>query len=133
MSRVEILFGLARAQASVRFPWISRFRVAFCELCDRRHRAKWRNFAHTNHRVYTICFARAAETELTDEEILGISAHELGHVVGTRLRYPEHAIHTNPPHWKEPAELEANRIAVEVLGFDGLRINRRKVQELTHS
>jgi hypothetical protein len=130
VSRVEVLFDLARAHAALRFPWLSRFRLKFCPLADRQHGMKWRTFAHTNHRVYTVCFAKAAEAELTDEEILGVSAHEIGHVVGIRLRYPEHVTRSNPPHWKEPAEQEAQRIAVEVLGFQGLRINRRTLQEL---
>lgn len=131
MGRVEILFGLARGHAACKFPWIGSVKFAFCSLADRHHAQKWRQFAHTNHRVYTVCFAKAAERDLTDEEILGISAHEIGHLVGIRLRYPEHhEVRTNPPHWKEPAEQEATRIAVEVLGFDGLRINRRTLQEL---
>lgn len=130
MSRLEVLFGLVRAQAALRFPWIQSVKVGFCPLADRHHAKKWRYFAHTNHRVYTVCFAKAADQELTDEEILGISAHELGHIVGIRLRYPQHAIRANPPHWKEPAEEEANRIASEVLGFEKLRINRRTLQEI---
>lgn len=130
MSRVEALFQIARAQAERRFPWMRSVKVAFCPLADRHHAAKWRQFAHTNHRVYTVCFARAADRDLTDEEILGMVAHEFGHIVGKRLRYPEHTMLANPPHWKKPAELEANRIAVEVLGFEGLRINRRTLQEL---
>lgn len=131
-SRVSVLFSLVRAQASVRFPWIKQVKVALCPLADRHHARKWRQFAHTNHRVYTVCFAKASETELTDEEILGISAHEIGHLVGIRLRYPQHAVVSNPPHWKEPAEQEANRIAREVLGFESLRVNKRTLQELRH-
>jgi hypothetical protein len=129
-SRTAVLFGLVREQAALRFPWIRQIKFGFCPLADQHHAKKWRYFAHTNHRVYTVCFAKASETNLTDEEILGISAHELGHIVGIRLRYPEHAIRANPPHWREPAEQEANRIAVEVLGFEGLRINRRTLQEI---
>lgn len=132
MGRVETLFGLVRehAAASARFPWIRKVGVQFCKLADKAHRLKWRNFAHTDHAVYTVCFAKVSESELTDEEILGIAAHELGHIVGIRLRYPEHA-RLNPPHWKKPVEEEANRIAREVLGFEGLRINRRTLQELS--
>lgn len=130
MSRTEVLFGLARAHAAVKFPWIGSVKFAFCPTADRSHRREWRQFAHTNHRVYTVCFAKAADSELTDEEIIGISAHEIGHIVGIRLRYPEHMVRTNPSHWKEPAELEAQRIAIEVLGFEGLKINRRTLQEL---
>lgn len=128
--RVEALFEICKEHAMLRFPWMKGVQVEFCKLADQHHQKKWRNFAHTNHHVYTVCFAKAAEQDLTDEEILGVIAHELGHIVGTRLRYPEHAQLTNPPHWKKPAEEEANRIAREVLGFQGLRINRRTLQEI---
>jgi len=114
----------------LRFPWMRAVQMEFCPLADKQHRKSWRSFAHTNHSMYTVCFAKAAEKELTDLEILGVVAHELGHIVGTRLRYPEHAALRNPPHWKLPAEEEANRIAREVLGFTGLRINQRTLQEL---
>jgi hypothetical protein len=133
MGRVEILFGLARGHAACKFPWIGSVKFAFCPTADRHHAQKWRQFAHTNHRVYTVCFAKAAEVELTDEEILGMSAHELGHVVGKRLRYPEHVrpgIGTRTP---KRVQDEADRIAREVLGFEGLRYNKRTLQELRHS
>ncbi len=133
MTRVEALFRLARDHASARFPWLSTVKFCFCPLADRHHGHEWRQFAHTNHRVYTVCFAKASEFDLTEEEVLGICAHEFGHIVGMRLRYPEHHVQKNPPHWEEPAEQEANRIAVEVLGFKGLKINRRTLQELRHS
>ncbi len=130
MGRVETLFVLVRAHAAVKFPWLAKVEVRFCKQADATHKKKWRHFAHTNHDVYTVCFAKASEEDLTDEEILGITAHELGHIVGTRLRYPEHA-RLNPPHWKKPVEEEAQRIAREVLGFTTLRLNRRQLQELS--
>jgi hypothetical protein len=129
VSRVETLFVLARAHAAMKFPWLAKVEVRFCKQADATHKKKWRHFAHANHDVYTVCFAKASEKDLTDEEILGITAHELGHIVGTRLRYPEHA-RLNPPHWKKPVEQEAQRIAREVLGFTTLRINNRQLQEL---
>jgi hypothetical protein len=77
--------------------------------------------------VYTVCFARASEEELTDGEILGISAHEFGHIVAIRDRWPEHEFHET----RHPAvEEEANRIARRVLGFRGLKYNLRTLEEL---
>ena len=130
VSRVEILFGLIRTQAALRFPWIRSVRFAFCPLADCHHAAKWRQFAHTNHRVYTVCFAKAAEVELLDEEVLGMSAHELGHIVGKRLRYPEHSRPITTKRTPKAVQDEADRIAQEVLGFESLRYNRRTLQEL---
>jgi hypothetical protein len=130
VGRVETLFVLVRAHAAVKFPWLAKVEVRFCKQADATHKKKWRHFAHTNHDVYTVCFAKASEEDLTDVEILGFSALVLGHFVGTRLRYPEHA-RLNPPHWKKPVEEEAQRIAREVLGFTTLRLNRRQLQELS--
>ncbi len=131
MGRVETLFSLVRAHAALKFPWLGQIKLRFCDLADADHRKKWRQFAHTNHAVYTVCFARAAEDELSDEEILGMSAHELGHVVGKRLRYPEHT--RAIPSKKTPKKVqdEADRIAVKVLGFEGLRYNHRTLQEIS--
>lgn len=133
MTRLEILFGLVRDHAAARFPWLSQVKTGFCPLADRDHAKKWRQFAHTKHRVYTVCFARAAEMSLTDEEILGMSAHELGHLVGIRLRYPEHSRPVTGRRTPKPVQDEADRIAREVLGFEGLRYNKRTLQELRHS
>jgi hypothetical protein len=133
VGRIEILFGLVRGQAAFRFPWISQVKVAFCPLADRHHAQKWRQFAHTNHRVYTVCFSRASEFDLTDEEVLGMCAHELGHIVGKRLRYPEHARPMTTKRTPQAVQDEADRIAREVLGFEGLRYNKRTLQEIRHS
>jgi hypothetical protein len=130
VGRVETLFGLARGHAALRFPWIGSIQVQFCKAADEAHRKKWRQFAHTGHESYTVCFARAAEDELTDEEILGMSAHELGHVVGTTLRYPEHMRRRKGSATPKKVQDEADRIAREVLGFNGLRYNRRTLEEL---
>lgn len=130
-SRVETLFGVARSHASRVMPWISRVKVRFCKNADRSHRSRWRLFAHTEKlSVYTVCFAKAAERELTDEEILGMSAHELGHVVGLKLKYPEHSKPMRGPETPKAVQDEADLIAREVLGFRNLRYNRRTLQEL---
>lgn len=131
MGRVETLFGLARGHAALKFPWLGSIKVQFCPEADAQHKKKWRQFAHTNHAVYTVCFARAAEDDLTDEEILGMSAHELGHVVGIRLRYPEHMKKGRGRGTPKRVQDEADRIAREVLSFSGLRYNRRTLQELS--
>lgn len=130
MTRVETLFSLVRGHAACKFPWIAQVKVKFCPKADRDHAMKWRQFAHTNHRVYTVCFSKASEIELTDEEILGMSAHELGHIVGHRLRYPEHTRPQKGSATPQKVQDEADRIAREVLGFEGLRYNKRTLQEL---
>lgn len=127
-SRVEILFGIARNYAAKKVPWLARVKFTFCREADDWHRHKWRFFAHSGHLgVYTVCFARASETELTDEEALGISAHELGHVVAIRDGWPEHATATGR---SARVESEADRIARRVLGFRGLKYNLRSLEEL---
>lgn len=130
MGRIDTLFGLARAHAALKLPWIGSVKVQFCKRADVDHKKRWRQFAHTGHEPYVVCFARAAEQELTDEEVLGMSAHELGHVVGMRLRYPEHMRTSNSRSTPKCVQDEADRIAREVLGFTGLRYNRRTLEEL---
>lgn len=130
MGRVECLFHLVRAHAALKFPWIAKVEVRFCAKADKDHLLKWRRFAHTGHEPYVVCFARLSEADLTDEEILGISAHELGHVVGMRLRYPEHSRPVRGRSTPKRVQDEADRIAREVLGFEGLRYNRRSLEEL---
>ena len=131
MSRIQALFGLVidAAAETARFPWIRKVKFAFCPLADKHHAEKWRQFAHTNHRVYTVCFAKAAEWELYEEEVLGMVAHELGHIVGKRLRYPEHTRVTREKGTPKRVQDEADRIAREVLGFN-VQYNRRTLQEL---
>jgi len=132
VGRVESLFALVRAHAALRFPWLSRVRIRFCPLADAEHRKRWRQFAHTGHESHVVCFARAAQRELTDEEVLGMSAHELGHVVGIRLRYPEHTrAHPRSKGTPKVVQDEADRIAREVLGFSNLRYNLRTLEELS--
>jgi hypothetical protein len=80
--------------------------------------------------VYTVCFAKAAENDLYDEEILGLGCHELGHIVGKRLRYPEHSRPITTVRTPKAVQDEADRIAREVLGFENLRYNKRTIQEL---
>jgi hypothetical protein len=128
VTRVEELFTLARDYAALRVQWIKKVRPTFCKLADDYHRGKWRFFAHSGHLdVYTVCFAAASERELTDGEILGISAHELGHVVAIVDGYPEHE-HTEVR--SAAVEEEANRIARQKLGFRGLKYNLRTLEEL---
>ncbi len=129
MTRIETLFRIVRGFAAEKFPWISSVKFAFCSLADRHHAEKWRQFAHTEHRVYTVCFAKAAEGELTDEEVLGMSAHELGHIIGKRLRYPEHSRPIVGKRTPKAVQDEADRIVREVLELD-LRYNKRTLQEL---
>jgi hypothetical protein len=133
-SRVRTLFRLVqRVAARGGYSWLLRIPVRFCKLADRAHRERWRLFAHTENPkvgVYTVCFSRAAERELTDEEILGMSAHELGHVVGGMDRWPEHSKPQRGPETPQAVQDEADRIAREVLGFRNLRYNRRSLQEL---
>lgn len=129
MTRIETLFRAVREHAAGKFPWIRSVKFAFCSLADRHHTQKWRQFVHTEHRVYTVCFAKAAEGELTDEEVLGMSAHELGHVIGKRLRYPEHAKPIVTKRTPKAVQDEADRIVREVLELN-LKYNKRSLQEL---
>jgi len=127
-SRTGTLFRIARDYAALKVPWLSEVKPVFCTLADVYHKQKWRYFAHSGHLgVYTVCFTEASDDELTDGEVLGISAHELGHIVAIQARFPEHEFHLT---WHPHVEEEANRIARRVLGFRGLKYNLRTLEEI---
>lgn len=67
------------------------FQLHFCRQADREHKKSWRQFAHSLHYPNVICFAHAAAGELIDDEILGILAHEIGHIVANIYGMPWHA------------------------------------------
>ena len=101
----------------------------FCKEADKLHRKEWRLFAHQGHRKGKICFAKAAERDLTDEEIAGISAHELGHAVAQDFGLPAHS---STPPTSGPTPKKIQREADEVVRhFFRLPLwyNSRKLQE----
>lgn len=130
-SRVKTAFEAVKARARARLPWLHgvRLRVS-CPQADREHRKQWRQFMHSGHldrlRRARVCVAAAAEAELTHKELLGMIAHEFGHIIGTALGYPAHA--KNPPTPKA-VQAEADMIARRVLGLP-IRYNRRTIEEL---
>lgn len=128
--RLERGFRAVLDHCAALFPALRRVRLRFCRDADRAHRRKWRLFAHANHHPWTVCFARAAERELTDLEILGMSAHEIGHVVGDYLGTPAHRRFSGGGG-KTPQAVqdEADAIAGEMFGLE-IRYNRRTLQEL---
>jgi len=129
VTRVERLFARARAHAARALPWLARARMRYCRVADQDHARKWRLFAHSNERPYTACWARAADTELTDKEILGIAFHELGHIVGETLGFPEHLKPIRGPGTPWRVQAEADWIAQQVLGAR-IRYNRRTLPTL---
>jgi hypothetical protein len=58
-----------------------------------------------------------------------MSAHELGHIVGEELAFPEHRKARHSSGTPLAVQAEADWIATRVLGFK-LRYNRRTLQEL---
>lgn len=128
INRLEARFGAVLQKAIRTFPWLSRVRMRLCPGCDREHETLWRQFAHTGHARNGVCWARAAETELTDGEMDGIAAHELGHLVAWELRLPEHYAIRHRGVVTQAVEDEANETAAK-MGFSVI-YNARKLEEL---
>lgn len=128
--RLAASFDYVVARAAKRVPWLLSANLRFCDECDRDHKRQWRLFMHTGHYRMTVCVARASETELTDKELVGMFAHELGHVVGVELGYPEHGRkHQGRGLTPKRVQDEADMIARRVLGFRTLRYNKRTLEE----
>jgi hypothetical protein len=127
--RLAAAFDYVVRRASKKLPWLKGVKLRFCNGADAEHRRKWRQFMHSGDRRMTVCAARVAETLLTDKELVGMFAHELGHVVGAELGFPEHAKSQRGSGTPKPVQREADWIARNVLGFKTLRYNRRTLQE----
>jgi len=130
-SRVSRAFLTIRKAAARKLPWLARTRLRHCAIADRDHKRKWRQFAHSNHYPMTVCFALDAERELTDAELRGLVGHELSHVVGETLGFPEHKKKRRGTGSGTPVAIqaEADWLATRVLGFK-LRYNARTIQEI---
>lgn len=129
--RLEQAFQAVRSLGSVPFPWISKVRlVVGCSVSEEEHLEKWRQFAHACHRPMAVCIARDADRELTDRELVGVFAHELGHVVGDEASFPAHHRHRGGKSGKTPQSVqdEADWISEKFFGIR-IRKNRRKIQE----
>lgn len=127
MDRLNARFGAVLQKAIHTFPWLSRVRMRYCPQADWEHRKSWRQFSHACHRRDIVCWARASE-ELTDREIDGIAAHELGHIVGDEIGAPAHRALSPSPSRMKAVEREANLLALS-MGFR-IRYNARKLEEL---
>ena len=82
----------------------------FCADCDREHARSPRQFCHVDHVPDTICLARAAQ-RLPLDNLLGLLAHELGHLLAG----------------DDPSEELADRLGSEAIGHH-IRYDERAVQ-----
>lgn len=130
--RIPRAFLRVRAVAAAVEPALARVRWTVCHIADRDHRKKWRQFAHANHFPDVVCIAAAAETELRDGELLGLVAHEIGHVEQEAAGAPAHRRDYAGPGTPKSVQDEANVVAREIsrrMGM-GFRYGSRTVQEM---
>lgn len=124
------VFDAVIERASIALPWILKMSPTGCAMADADHEKSWRQFAHTGCKKNKVCFARAAETELTREEMIGMVAHELGHVVGDELQLPEHSKPWKGTKTPQAVQDEADAAALRFFGI-AVRYNARSIQEAT--
>jgi hypothetical protein len=132
MKVAKIFYGL-RQKAARKFRWLGKVRAAWCSAADRLHAKEWRVFAHTGHKPGVVCWARAAERELTPAEIEGVGGHEFGHLVGEKTKAPAHRRHMNASgRTPQSVQDEADAIAAQLFGCR-IRYNKRRLQEFGSS
>lgn len=131
IGRVKSIFQSVLAHARKQYP-IPGVTVGFCPTADRDHEKEWRVFAHTGHKEGKVCFAKAAEKDLTDGEIRGISAHEIGHIVAQRIGLPGHLKMETTKGEGTPKKVqeEADGVAFHVFGLP-LYYNSRNIEDLS--
>lgn len=122
-SRVSGSFQAISKHVSKRLPWLKKVKLRYCGVADKDHKEEWRNFAHTFHYADIVCISKAADKELTKDEMLGIFAHEFGHLVADRLGLRGH----RSAHMKAAAQDEADRVSEEIFGLP-IQYNRRMLE-----
>lgn len=127
MRRLELAFLRVRQQAAQAFPWLDGAELKICRGAEAEHRKSWRQFAHTGHGKFKVCIAASAEELLRDDELVGIFAHELGHIVGDELKFPEHSRPWRGEKTPERVQREANEISRDFFGIK-VRYNARRIQ-----
>ena len=128
-NRVSTIFAEAQDFASGIFPFPSH-KAEFCAEADKYNRIRGRVFGHTGHRKGVVCWAKEAESELSDREIRGIAFHEIGHIIGAkRGNLPGHGMVPVGEKTPQEAQDEADEIVRQVLGIP-LYYNQRTIQEV---
>lgn len=128
--RVAAAFSRCVRLASAKLPPLAGTRAAACPMADREHAASWRQFMHTFHRPGVVCFARAAETELFEPELLGMLMHEFGHLAAARLRRPAHASRRWSHVPLDEVQMEADTTAATLFGLRSLTYNERELEQV---
>jgi hypothetical protein len=128
-SRAKEAFEIVRSHAAHALPWIRDVRFHFCPEATKLHQMRWRLFSHSCHIPMTVCWARAADWYLSDDELLGVNAHELGHVVGSALGFPQHSKPIRGQETPPAVQKEADMIADRILGMS-VKYNKRTLQEI---
>ena len=128
---LEGVFSAVLVSASACVTFLRRVRMRYCKDADASHRRRWRLFAHSGHVRGRVCFARAAAQELTPSEMVGMSAHELGHVVADKLGLPAHvqSRYSRGKETPQSVQDEADWVARHLFGIP-IRYNKRTLQEL---
>jgi hypothetical protein len=75
-------------------------------------------FCHTlHHGLNTVCFAGAAEKELSEAHLLGMMLHELGHIVCESLGTYYHRAIVAGAKTPDEVQMEADVFVAKDLGF----------------
>lgn len=128
--RVKSIFAKAQDFAHAIIPFPSH-QAKFCAEADRLNALRGRVFGHTSHSKGVVCWAKAAETELSDQEILGISFHEIGHIIAEEMgTLPGHNLDQSGDETPQATQDEADEIVRQILKVP-LYYNKKTLQEVS--
>lgn len=129
--RASKVFSAVLRYARKQWSFLPKVRFRYCPMADDEHRRSFRQFAHTSHVEGAVCFARAADKDATVAELVGLSAHELGHVAAEALGWPAHRKRIKAGKTPAAVQREADRASKRILGIP-LRYNKRKIEVPVH-
>lgn len=132
-SVIQTAAATTGAMVGSAWPAAYKLKAILCPAAEKDNKKSWRQFAHSLHNkknLWEICWATSANTELTWMELLGMTLHEVGHIIATEKRMPEHLKSQrwgHNPKTPEAVQAEADAVIFQLIGIH-IYYNKRTLQ-----